>query len=237
MRCHIEYWFSFMNHDDDVCRVMMEGQVNEAYNANDGEHTTSQKGQQTFEVDEEGVKEKPSKWGVMKNVVCISIAFMVLFTSYQSMASLQSSINQVSVYKHWVKRFLKPFDFDFRLMDWGHTPYQSFMPHWSFRHNLRQVWWSNMPVQNGPWLVACFVIPFTLVLNFIQRFIPFYQQRWFWGLLQHLYGSLNVITWQRWGIQLRPVSLKNRVGLRLPSCFCADFQNQDGGLSPTPFCI
>ena len=42
-----------MNHDDDVCRVMMEGQVNEAYNANDGEHT-SQKGQQTFEVDEEG---------------------------------------------------------------------------------------------------------------------------------------------------------------------------------------
>ena len=31
----------------------------------------------------------------LKNVILIAIAFMVLFTSYQSMAALQSSINQV----------------------------------------------------------------------------------------------------------------------------------------------
>lgn len=65
----------------------MEGQVNVAFS---GDQTA-----QTFEVAEE-IKGRTqiSKWGVLKNVVCISIAFMVLFTSYQSMAALQSSINQ-----------------------------------------------------------------------------------------------------------------------------------------------
>ena len=32
---------------------------------------------------------------ILKNIILISITFMVLFTSFQSMASLQSSINQV----------------------------------------------------------------------------------------------------------------------------------------------
>ncbi len=36
------------------------------------------------------------KISVLKNVVLISISFMLLFTSYQSMAALQSSINKVS---------------------------------------------------------------------------------------------------------------------------------------------
>ena len=33
---------------------------------------------------------------IMKNIVVISFAFMLLFTAFQSMASLQSSINKVS---------------------------------------------------------------------------------------------------------------------------------------------
>ena len=38
--------------------------------------------------------DKKLKRTIMKNVILIAIAFMVLFTSFQSMASLQSSINQ-----------------------------------------------------------------------------------------------------------------------------------------------
>ena len=33
---------------------------------------------------------------IMKNIIVISFAFMLLFTAFQSMASLQSSINKVS---------------------------------------------------------------------------------------------------------------------------------------------
>ena len=39
------------------------------------------------------------KRAIMKNVILISFAFMLLFTSYQSMASLQSSINKVTLIK------------------------------------------------------------------------------------------------------------------------------------------
>ncbi len=38
---------------------------------------------------------KVAKRGIMKNVVVISFAFMLLFTAFQSMANLQSSINKV----------------------------------------------------------------------------------------------------------------------------------------------
>ena len=37
-----------------------------------------------------------AKRGIYKNVVVISFAFMLLFTAFQSMANLQSSINKVS---------------------------------------------------------------------------------------------------------------------------------------------
>ena len=33
---------------------------------------------------------------ILKNVVAISFSFMILFTAFQSMAALQSSINKVS---------------------------------------------------------------------------------------------------------------------------------------------
>ena len=145
--------------------------------------------------------QKSGKWWKMWFASPLHLWFSSLRINLWLPCNLQST-RQVSLTQS-MKIFKKS---HFRLMDWAHTPYQSFMPHWSFRHNLRQVWWSNMPVRNGPWLDACFVIPFTLVLNFIQPFILFYQQRRFWELLQHLYGSLNVITWQRWGIQLRPMS-------------------------------
>ena len=36
------------------------------------------------------------KWRIMKNVVVISFAFLLLFTAFQSMSALQSSINKVS---------------------------------------------------------------------------------------------------------------------------------------------
>ena len=38
---------------------------------------------------------RSEKRRMMKNVICISFAFMLLFTAFQSMASLQSSINKV----------------------------------------------------------------------------------------------------------------------------------------------
>ena len=39
-----------------------------------------------------------AKRGIIKNVVIISFSFMLLFTAFQSMANLQSSINKVSTY-------------------------------------------------------------------------------------------------------------------------------------------
>ena len=44
-----------------------------------------------------------AKRGIMKNVVIISFSFMLLFTAFQSMANLQSSINKVSLSKKWPK--------------------------------------------------------------------------------------------------------------------------------------
>ena len=41
-------------------------------------------------------EKKRLKRGIMKNVVIISFAFMLLFTAFQSMANLQSSLNKVS---------------------------------------------------------------------------------------------------------------------------------------------
>ena len=45
------------------------------------------------DMTEEEVKKE--KFRMMKNVIAISFAFMLLFTAFQSMASLQSSINKV----------------------------------------------------------------------------------------------------------------------------------------------
>ena len=36
------------------------------------------------------------KFSLMKNVVVISVAFMIQFTAFQSMSALQSSINKAS---------------------------------------------------------------------------------------------------------------------------------------------
>ena len=52
----------------------------------------------------EGEK-KIAKRRILKNVVIISFSFMLLFTAFQSMANLQSSINKVSVYKSIIKLF------------------------------------------------------------------------------------------------------------------------------------
>ena len=38
---------------------------------------------------------KSEKRRIMKNVIVISFAFLLLFTAFQSMAALQSSINKV----------------------------------------------------------------------------------------------------------------------------------------------
>ena len=38
---------------------------------------------------------KEAKRGILRNVVVISFSFMLLFTAFQSMANLQSSINKV----------------------------------------------------------------------------------------------------------------------------------------------
>lgn len=48
------------------------------------------------DLTEEEAKRETFK--MKKNVVIISFAFMLLFTAFQSMANLQSSINKVSVF-------------------------------------------------------------------------------------------------------------------------------------------
>ena len=45
-------------------------------------------------------EKKTMKFGIMKNVIIISIAFMLLFTAFQSMAQLQSSLNEVNLYSY-----------------------------------------------------------------------------------------------------------------------------------------
>ena len=42
-----------------------------------------------------GMSVKYEKRMILKNIIVISFAFMLLFTAFQSMASLQSSINKV----------------------------------------------------------------------------------------------------------------------------------------------
>ena len=42
-------------------------------------------------------EKRREKRGIIKNVVIISFSFMLLFTAFQSMANLQSSINKVSL--------------------------------------------------------------------------------------------------------------------------------------------
>ena len=59
----------------------------------------------------------------MKNVVIISFSFMLLFTAFQSMANLQSSINKVSLLKKMTKNDLKGFErklLDIDILKVGH---------------------------------------------------------------------------------------------------------------------
>lgn len=52
---------------------------------------------------------KQLKFSILKNVIVISIAFMLLFTAFQSMANLQSSINKVRTI--WGQLFVYIFPF------------------------------------------------------------------------------------------------------------------------------
>ena len=93
---------------------------------------------------------------IWKNVLLISMAFMVLFTSFQSMASLQSSINKArkmsifagkcntftSICKIHKKGTIKIFQFRSKVWVLIHCP--SYMGHWLFPLNLPQVWLSNI---------------------------------------------------------------------------------------------
>ena len=51
---------------------------------------------------------KTAKRGILRNVIIISLSFMLLFTAYQSMASLQSSINKVSILSNFVTSIIHP---------------------------------------------------------------------------------------------------------------------------------
>ena len=56
-------------------------------------------------------EEKSSaKRGIMKNVVVISFSFMLLFTAFQSIANLQSSINKLSLQVIFQNQKLKGFE-------------------------------------------------------------------------------------------------------------------------------
>ena len=73
---------------------------------NDNSNSGSKRGKNSVEASSsskssylEGLSDeekKSLKRGIMKNVVIISFAFMLLFTAFQSMANLQSSLNKVS---------------------------------------------------------------------------------------------------------------------------------------------
>ena len=73
---------------------------------NDNSNSGSKRGKNAMEASSsskssylEGLSDeekKSLKRGIMKNVVIISFAFMLLFTAFQSMANLQSSLNKVS---------------------------------------------------------------------------------------------------------------------------------------------
>ncbi len=73
-----------------------KGEQNKAFE--DDTSTTNQENkvvENTLQILLDPKEAKRKRQQITKNVVLISIAFMVLFTSYNSMASLQSSINKV----------------------------------------------------------------------------------------------------------------------------------------------
>ncbi|KAG7155751.1 UNC93-like 1 [Homarus americanus] len=77
---------AFLNDDNNTTAI---AKATEAGDSSSASPTTAV---QKKELTEE---EKIEKFRILKNVVIISIAFMFLFTSFNSMANLQSSINKV----------------------------------------------------------------------------------------------------------------------------------------------
>ena len=74
-----------------------EGHCNEAFEHELVEPSSNnlEKKAQASEAESQSV-DSGLKRKILKNVILISVAFMVLFTSYQSMSTLQSSINKAS---------------------------------------------------------------------------------------------------------------------------------------------
>lgn len=83
--------------------TMTGGRANEGFDG--GETSVVESKDQNYNDSEKKVSSQFSglspgevkryKFLIMKNVVVISISFMLLFTAFQSMAALQSSINKV----------------------------------------------------------------------------------------------------------------------------------------------
>ena len=48
-----------------------------------------------------GMTAKQEKFGIIKNLIIICVAFMLVFTAFQSMSALQSSINKVDGLGTW----------------------------------------------------------------------------------------------------------------------------------------
>ena len=79
----------------------MSGYTNDGYSG--GEQHGADPKDQNYNTKDNGNKEwagngnggEINRTRVFRNVIAISVAFMLLFTAFQSMANLQSSINKV----------------------------------------------------------------------------------------------------------------------------------------------
>ena len=84
---HANEAFELSNDDSSTCN-------NNVNKSEEADGSSSVKSGRQFDLLTDSERKK-LKFSIFKNVIVISFAFMLLFTAFQSMANLQSSINKV----------------------------------------------------------------------------------------------------------------------------------------------
>ena len=122
---------------------------------------------------------KAEKRGILKNVFLISFAFLLLFTAFQSMSALQSSINKVSLQNGSSREEENPSNISlpWRYATWALTRTRSSTQHWSCPACFCQASSSRLSPLNGVWWCACFATPFTSPSSFIPSSTRFFRAR------------------------------------------------------------
>ena len=75
-------------------KQQLADELNGVYNNNNSSSSSSSDDSSKVDPDTKRKNQREERM-IMKNIIVISFAFMLLFTAFQSMASLQSSINKV----------------------------------------------------------------------------------------------------------------------------------------------